>query len=61
MADLRASIAAIHYHASRPSIDKVALFAQMESIAKECESCIPELARLRPSNAALCDLRGEKD
>lgn len=48
--DLKASLAAIHYHASRPSVaDKIGMLAQMAFIADECERHLPELRKLRPT------------
>ena len=49
IANLRASLAAIHYHASCAKfMDTISLLATMKTIVEECERCIPALKELRP-------------
>lgn len=50
---MRASLAAIHYHATRPTCPTtVAMDALLLTIRDECERCIPDLKRVRPPNVA---------
>jgi hypothetical protein len=47
---MRASLAAIHYHATRPTCPTTtAMDALLLTIRDECERCIPALQRVRPN------------
>ena len=48
--DMRASMAAIHYHATRPTCPTtIAMDALLYTIRDECERCLPQLKRVRPN------------
>lgn len=50
-AGMRASLAAIHYHATRPTCPTtIAMDALLYTIRDECERCLPQLKRVRPPN-----------
>jgi hypothetical protein len=55
---MRASLAAIHFHACRPTCPTtMPMDALLITIRNECELCIPELKRVRPPNSELSSER----
>lgn len=51
----RASLGAIHYHASRGSADKVVLYCILKSIKEEAETCVPELKNISLPNTLISE------